>query len=99
MREYRTAVLLAEIRSLAIQLRWIMHMPEGFDKCFIIYLCRIECDPDDLGMAGLVGAYVFIRGIFGVSVAVASLGICDAGNHAELGLHAPEAAGSKRGDF
>src|SRR5258708_23319960 len=69
MSENRGAVLLSEVRALAIHLSWIVKVPEGFDQGLVADFCWIEFDLDNFGMAGLVGADIFVRGIFGVAVA------------------------------
>ncbi len=42
VRENRRAILRAEIRSLAIYLRRIVHVPERFDERFVAHLLRIK---------------------------------------------------------
>ncbi len=99
MGEDRGAVLLAEVGSLAIHLGWIVQVPEGFDQSLVADFGWIEFDLDDFGVAGLVGADVFVRGIFSVAVAVADEGVDDAGDHAEFYFDSPEAAGGKGSEF
>src|SRR6266403_4982715 len=95
MRENRGAVLLAEVRPLAVHLCWIVQVPEDLDQRFVLHFYRIEFDLHHFGVAGLVGANVFIRGIFGVAVAVAYQRVHDSWNLAELYFDSPEAAGGK----
>jgi hypothetical protein len=92
-------VLLAKVRSLAIDLSGIVHVPEGVDERFVFDFGWIKGDLDDFGMTGLVGADIFVRRIFGVAVAVADDGILYALNHTEFHFDAPETASGKRCEF
>src|SRR5258708_9182209 len=99
MRENRRAVLLAEVRSLAVHLCRIVQMPEGVDKRFVLHFFRIEFDLHHFGVAGLVGADIFVSWIFGVAVAVAYQRVHDSWNLAELYFDSPETAGGKCSKF
>src|SRR5258708_4088958 len=79
MGENRGAVLLAEVGALAIHLGRIVQVPEGFDQGLVTDFGGVEFDLDDFGVAGLVGADIFVRGIFVVAVAGANKSADDAG--------------------
>src|SRR5882757_9853483 len=99
MRENRGAVLLAEVRPLAVDLRWIVQVPENVDQRLVLHFFRIEFDLYHFGVAGLVGANIFVSWIFGVAVAVAHQRVHDAWNLAELDFDSPETAGGKCSEF
>src|SRR5258708_28668309 len=98
MGENRRAVLLTEVWSLTIYLRGIVQVPEGFDQRLIADFLRIEFDLHHLGVAGLVGADVFVRRIFGVAVAAADQRVHHSRNHAKFYFDSPEASGSECGE-
>jgi len=99
MGENRGAVLLTEVGALAVHLGRVVQVPEGFDQRLVADFCWIKFDLDHFGVAGLVGADVFVRGIFSVAVAVADEGVSDAGDHAKFYFDSPEAAGGKGSEF
>src|SRR5258706_6910815 len=99
MGENRRPILLTEVWSLAIYLRGVVQVPEGFDQRLVVDFLRIEFDLHHLGVASLVGADVFVRRIFGVAVAVADQRVHYSGNHAKFYFDSPEASGSECSEF
>jgi hypothetical protein len=93
------AVLRAIIGTLAIHLRWIVHVPEGVNQGFITDLSRVEGHLNNLGVAGVIGANVFIGRVLRMAVAVADGGVNNSRDHAKLDFDSPEAAGSKGSGF
>ena len=71
MEEDGGAVLLAEIRALAVHLSRIVHLPENVEQLLVADFGWIERDLDHLRMAGCVGANVPIRGILRVPAGIA----------------------------
>src|ERR1700674_2460635 len=95
MEEDCGAVLRAEIRALAVYLRGIVHLPEGVEQLFVAHLRRVEGDLHDFGVAGFVGADIFVRGIWGVSAAVPHRGVDHSGDAAKLRFDPPKTSCSK----
>src|SRR5258708_30242926 len=75
MKENRGAVLCAEIRSLAVYLRWVVSLPESFQQLFISHFLGIKSYLHDFRMSGFVGANIFVSGIGRLSAAVAYCGV------------------------
>src|SRR5579859_7723897 len=96
MKENRAAVLLAEIRALAVDLRGVVHLPESVQELLVAQLRGVEGDLDDFGVTRLAGADIFVGGIRGVAAAVSDLGIQHTWDAPKRGFDAPEAASSKR---
>jgi hypothetical protein len=95
----RGAVLLAEVRALPIHLRGIVQGKERLQQSFESNLFGIVGYLDDFGVAGFVGAHIFVRGIFCVSIGIADCSFGDSRNIIEGGFDAPEAAGSECGNL
>src|SRR5438445_4752159 len=70
VRENRRAILRAEVRSLAIYLSRIVHVPERFDKRFVAHFLRIKSYLHNFRMASFVGANILVRVIFGAASAI-----------------------------
>ena len=99
MRENRGAILRPEIRPLAIHLGGIVHVPERFDQCFVADFLRIKRHLHNFCVSGLVGADIFVGGIFGAAIAVADGGVQNSGDRPKLHFHSPEAASGKGTEF
>ena len=70
-------VLGADIRALPIQSRRIVVGPKNVEDLIIIDLRRVELHLDDLGMAGLIAAHIFVARIVFVASRVTDSGRCD----------------------
>jgi len=95
MRKDCRTVLIANVRSLAIELRRIVNFPESVEQLVVAHALWIEGDLDGFGVAGSVTADVAIGGVLGASGVVSQNGVDNAGNLAEGRFNAPEAAGGK----
>src|SRR5258708_8522173 len=72
MEENRTAILRAEVRSLAIHLSWVVSLPECIQQLFLTQYCPVEVHLHYLRGPGFIGANIFLRGVCHLSAAVAS---------------------------
>jgi hypothetical protein len=97
--ENRAAVLLAEVRALAVYLRRVVFLPKDIQELLETNLRRVKRDLYYFGVAGSVGADVFVSGVSGVAAGVADGGIEHAGHAAECGFYTPETACAKCCDF
>ncbi len=86
------AVLVADVRSLAVQGCRIMVRPEDFQQSRIGRDGGVELDFDDFGVAGVMGADRFVGGVRGLAAFIADGGRHDTGNLPEGFLDAPETA-------
>jgi hypothetical protein len=94
--ENHTAVLGADIGALAIDLGWVVGAPEYVEQTIIADFRRIVLDLDHFGVAGQVGADVFICGIRSVAASVADGCVDHAVDVAEGRFNSPETAGTER---
>src|SRR5258708_23774931 len=63
MKENRRAVLCAEVRPLAVQLRRVMSLPENAEQLFVTHFCRIERHLHHFRMPRFVRANIFVSRI------------------------------------
>src|SRR5258708_34599437 len=96
MKENRCAVLCAEVRSLAVYLRWVVNLPKSFQQLFVSHFRGIKSYLHDFRMPCFIRTNVFVRRIRHLSPAVAYGG----GNHFRQGLkrclNTPKTPSSKR---
>src|ERR1700675_1162651 len=90
MKENRRAVLRAEIRSLAVHLRWVMSLPENVEQLFVTHFCRIERHLQNFRMAGFVRANGFVIRFRRFPAPVPYGGINHPRHALKRCLHAPE---------
>jgi len=90
-------VLRAHIGTLAVERGRVVIAPEDFKQVVIADHLRIEGDFDHLGMAGAIGADVFVRRIFRGSPHVADLGRLHSSQAAKRSFHAPKTTGAETG--
>src|SRR5580704_18547189 len=81
--ENRRTVLIPDVGSLTVQLRWVVNLPEDIEELFVGDALRIVRDLDRLGMAGGVAADLAVCRILQVTAGVAGNGVDDAGNLAK----------------
>lgn len=96
MKENRTPILTARIRSLAINSRRIMHLIEELQQRSIRHLLRIKPDLQRLCMSGAAGAYGAVGRVRGIAADVADAGVEQLRRGEVVAVHvldAPEAAG------
>ncbi len=58
--DHRT-IMRPDVGPLPVELGWIVAVPEDFEKIFVGDSGRVVFDLHDLGMAGAVGANIFVR--------------------------------------
>src|SRR5712664_1411387 len=90
MKENRSAVLRAEVRPLAVQLRRVMSLPENVEQLFITHFCRIERYLHHFRMSGFVRANIFVGWIRRLSAAVPYCRINHTRHALKRSLYAPE---------
>src|SRR4029077_17517588 len=73
-REYRRAVLLADIRPLAVHRRGIVVLPKNLEKIAVGDFRRVVRDLERFGMAGTAAADVLISGILRLTARVTDAG-------------------------
>src|SRR6266702_8632355 len=95
MKENRRAVLRTEVRTLAIHLRRVMHLPKHIQQLFVIHFCRVKSHLYHFRVPGFVRAYVFVSRIRRLPAAVAHSGVNYTGHALKRRFHAPEAPRSK----
>src|SRR5690242_9110421 len=93
--EDRRAVLRADVRSLAVELRGIVQREELLDELLVGDLGRIEVDLHDLGVPRAPRAHLLVGRLRQRAAEVADRGPAHSGRVAELDLDAPEAAGAE----
>ena len=96
VREDGGAVLIADVRSLAIELCWIVNLPKSIEQLVVCDTLRIVRHFDSLGVPGSMAADLTIGRIIGVAARVPGDDLDDPSKLAKGGLHTPEAAGGKR---
>ena len=84
------AILVADIRSLPVDLRRIVNLEKEPRQPLIGDLRRVERHPHRLGMSRAVAANLLVSGIFGVTADITRFDIEHAGLLREQVLHAPE---------
>jgi hypothetical protein len=84
------AILRAPIRTLPVDLRGVVILPENFQQLAEAHLGRIEVYFHGFGMPGAVGADFFVRGVVSLSADVADARPRDSGHRAESGFYSPE---------
>lgn len=89
------AIAIANIGALAIELGWVMQSKEVSQKSLVADLFGVKGDLDGFGMAGGVGADLFVGGVLGVSAGIASCGFSNTGDLVKIVLNSPKAAGRK----
>ena len=92
MEEDRRAVLRADVEALAVAAPRVVLAPEGLEQLLVGDLRRVERDLDGLGMPRAVAADLAVGRIRRVPAGVADARVDNAGQRAERGLDAPEAA-------
>src|SRR6266852_1309900 len=95
MKDNRRAVLRTEVRTLAIHLRRVMHLPKHIQQLFVIHFCRVKSHLYHFRVPSFVRAYVFVSRIRHLPAAVARGGINYTGHALKRRFHAPEASRSK----
>src|SRR5581483_1457285 len=93
------AILLAEIRTLPVELRRVVNLPESVEQLLVAHLLGIERDFHHLGVPGRVGTNFLVTGVLCLPAHVARNGINHPRDLAERRLNTPEAARAKRGLF
>ena len=91
------AVLGAVVGPLAIEGGGVVENEESVEELLVADQGGIEVKFDNLGVAGLVGAYILIRRALERAALVADSGGSDTGNGGESGFDSPEAAGTEGG--
>src|SRR5579863_94982 len=99
MGKNRRAVLLAEVRPLAVHLSRIVHVPERIHQRFVFDLFRIESNLHHFGVASLIGADVLVCRVFRVAVAVANQRVDHSGDHPKFYFDSPKASCGKSCEF
>jgi uncharacterized membrane protein (UPF0127 family) len=92
MEEDRGAVLVADVRSLAVQRGRVVIIPEDFEQVVITDDLGIEGDLDHFGVAGAIRADVFIGGMVQLATGIADLRGLDARKTPECSFDAPKTA-------
>ena len=77
MIENHGAVLGADIRALSIQSRRIVVRPENVEELIVIDLGRIEFQLNNLSVASVIAANIFVARIVFVSARIPDSGRCD----------------------
>src|SRR6266478_3752099 len=95
MKENRGAVLRAEVWSLAVHLRWVVSLPEGFQQLFISDFRRIKTYLHDFRMPRFIRANIFVSGIRHLSAAVAYCGVDHSRHALKRCFNTPETSCSK----
>ena len=92
MEEDGLAILVADVRSLAVQRGRVVIIPEDFEQVVIADDFRIEGDFDHFGVAGAIRANVLIGGVIQLAAGIAYLRGSDARQTPERGFDAPKTA-------
>ena len=71
MKEDRRTVLRAVVRTLTVQLRGVMVLPENLQQVVIFHLRRIVFHFDGFGVTSAIAANIFVRGVLELSARVA----------------------------
>ena len=93
------AVLRANIATLAVQRRGVVHGQELLEEAAVRDLLVVEDDLHHLGVAGAAGADLLVGGRLGVATHIANGGLGDAGHLPEAAVRTPEAASGEVGSF
>src|SRR5262249_11124945 len=89
------AVLVPEIRALAIQRRRVVHVPKGVEQFRIGHLGGVVCDLHRLGVAGPARAHLLVGHVVNVAALVARNRLDDTWHLVDQVLAAPEASARK----
>src|SRR6266480_1474207 len=95
----RRAVLLTDIRSLSVERRRIVILPENRKQIVIAESLRIVANLDDFGMTGSPAANVLIRGVLHRSAQIPDTRRKNSRYLAICGFYSPEASRAKRGNL
>src|SRR5258708_35759604 len=90
MKENRCAVLCAEVRSLAVYLRWVVNLPKSFQQLFVSHFRGIKSYLHDFRMPCFIRTNVFVRRIRHLSPAVAYGGVDHSRHGLKRSFNAPE---------
>src|SRR5271165_1897668 len=90
------AVLRAEVRSLAVHLRRVVHFPEYIEQLLVAQLRWIKGDLHDFRVTRFVRANIFVGGIKHLAAAVAHCRIDHSRHLLKSCFNSPEASRSKR---
>ena len=94
--EDHRAVLVADVPTLAVELRRIVLAPEHVEQLLVRDLVRVVRHLYDLGVTGRVRADVLVRRVLERAAGVPHARLRDAVDLTERGLDAPEAACAER---
>src|SRR5579863_10401245 len=93
------AVLRAPVGALAVELSGVVVLPENFQQVGVVDLDGVEFDFDGFGMAGAIGADIFVGGTVGLAAGIADTGRLHTGQGAEGSFDSPETSGCECGFF
>ena len=93
--EDHRAVLVADVRPLAVELGRVVDLEVLLDQVLVAHLGGVEDDLADLDVAGGAGADLLVGGVVDVTALVPDGGLDDAGKLLERRLDLPEAAGAE----
>src|SRR5262249_28238219 len=82
--EDRRAVLRAVVRSLTVELRGIVQLPERVEQLIVGYFLRIVGELHDFRVSGSVRADIFVRGIVERAAQITDARIDHAGDLAKV---------------
>jgi uncharacterized membrane protein (UPF0127 family) len=97
MEEDGRAVLVADVRPLAVQRGWVVIIPENLEQVVIADDFGIESDFDHFGVARAIGTDVFIGRVIQLASGIADRRGFDARQTPERGFDAPKTACPERG--
>src|SRR4051812_20946420 len=86
------AILIANVRSLAIQCRWVVIRPENIQQPIVTDDGRIEFHLHHFGVSGAVATDVFVSWVLGFAAGVSDRGILYSRHRAEGRFDSPETA-------
>ena len=99
MRENSRAILVADVGSLAVDLRRVVHLEEILHERAVGDLGRIEADLDDFGMPGGLVADILVGWVLGLAAGITRDGGVDTRDLGVLIFDTPETAGTEGGFF
>ena len=89
------AVLRAPVRTLPVERGGVVELEECIEQLLVAHFFRVEVEFDHFGVAGLVGAHIFVGGLVERAALIADGRRRHAGNRRKRGLHAPKTSCSK----